>query len=103
MDRYLFGAFAEDPFQGTRLDHIADGSRSAMRVHIAHVIRGKFRVLDGSFHDTVSAVAILGGLRNVVGVAGHALADDFSEDALIPLLRGLQRLQNPNSRALADD
>src|SRR5712664_3669245 len=74
-----------------------------MRVHVADVVRGKFGVLDGSFHDTVSAVAILRGLRDVVGVAGHAVADDFSEDRRVALLRVFQRFQSQNPRTLAYD
>ncbi len=39
----------------------------------------------------------------MVGVAGHAVANDFGKDGSIAFLRVLEGLQEENTRAFADD
>ena len=76
----FFGAFAENALDGNGFDDIADRRGSAMRVHVADIIRREFRVFQRGAHDAIGAIAIFGRLRDVISIAGHAVADDFSKD-----------------------
>ncbi len=58
---------------------------------------------DGCFHHAVGAVAVSRRLSDVVGVAGHAVANDFREDRSIAFLRVLEGFEDENPCAFAHD
>src|ERR1700722_4201721 len=98
----IFCVVAKDPFEGARFEYVADGGGSAVGVYVADVFGLELGVLDGGAHDAVGTVAVGGGLRNVVGVAGHAVADDFGEDGGVAFLRVLEGFEDENTCAFAD-
>src|SRR5262249_51818632 len=102
-DGNLLGAIAEEALDGGSFEAIAERSGSSVRVEIADSGGIQLGVFQSSAHDAERAVAIFGGLRDMKCIAGHAVADDLSEDRGIALLRVLERFKNKNSGAFADD
>src|SRR5580692_8618469 len=98
----IFRVVAKNPFEGARFDYIPDRGGGAVRVDVADVFRLELGVLDGGAHDAVCAVAVGGGLRDVVGVAGHAVADDFGEDGGVAFLRVLQGFEDEDAGAFTN-
>src|ERR1700684_3277923 len=90
----FFGVIAKDPLERASLDHVAERRGSAVRVHVADIFWSELRILDGCAHDAVSAVTGGGRLRDVIGVAGHAVTDDFGEDRCVAFLRMLERFED---------
>src|SRR5579859_2447548 len=89
-DGDLFRKVAKNPLESAGFDDITERRGSSMRVDVADVFRLELGILEGRFYDAVGAVAVGGGLRDVVGVAGHSVADDFREDGGIAFLRVLK-------------
>src|ERR1700722_6792352 len=98
----IFCVVAKDPFEGARFEYVADGGGSAVGVYVADVFGLELGVLDGGAHDAVGTVAVGGGLRDVVGVAGHAVADNFGEDGGVAFLRVLEGFEDEDAGAFAD-
>src|SRR5262249_23438236 len=95
--------FTEKPFHRGGFDDVADRRRSTVGVDVADIVGGKLGVFKSRAHDAERAVAVFDGLRDVVRVAGHAIADDFGNDRGIAFRRVFERLEDQNARALADD
>ena len=74
-----------------------------MRVYVADIVRRELRVFQRGAHHAISAVAILRRLRDVIRIAGHAVADNFGKNRRVALLRVFKRFENHNTRSLADD
>src|SRR5580700_306767 len=102
-DRDISCTVAKDPLEGASFDHVAKRRGSSVGIHVADILGREFGVLDGGFHDSVGAVSVRSGLRNVVGVAGHAVANDFGEDGSFAFLRVFERFEDQNTGAFADD
>ncbi len=54
-------------------------------------------------HHAERAVAFFGGLRDVIGIAGHSVADDFRDDMRVAALGVFERFEHQNSAAFAND
>src|SRR5690242_17529978 len=102
-DRNLLCVLSKNPFEGSRFDHVAERSGSSVRVDVANLLWCELGILESGFHDSIGAIPVSGGLRDVVGVAGHSIAYDFRKNICSAFLRVLQRFENKNSRALAHD
>ncbi len=59
--------------------------------------------LDGGHHAPEGAVAVLGGGRDMVGVAGQAVADDLGVDPGVARQRVVETFQHDAARALPHD
>ena len=99
----LLGVIAEDALEGDGFDGVAERRGGAVRVDVADLLGRDAGVAQRRAHDAVGAIAVLGGLRDVVGVAGHAVADDLGEDARAAALGVLERFHDQDAGAFADD
>src|ERR1700733_2367268 len=102
-DGNFFGARTENAFQRFGFDGVADGRGSSVRVDVADVVRRNVAVFQRGKRHAIAAIAVFGGLRDVVGVAGHSVADNFRENCCAAALRVFKRLQNHHAGTLADD
>src|SRR5271170_6853831 len=102
-DGYFFGARAEDAFERFGFDGVADGRGSAVRIHVADVIGRNARVFQRGHRDAIAAVAVLGGLGDVISVARHSVADNFRQNFRATALRVFQSFQNHHAGTLADN
>ena len=73
-----------------------------MGVDVAHLIGTKLRIFQRFAHGAVGAVGIFRGLRDMEGVAGHAVADDLGEDLGPAPARELQIFQHQDASSFAD-
>ena len=74
-----------------------------MGVDVADLLRLDASIAEGRAHDAVSAIAIFGGLGDVIGVGGHAVAHDFSNDGGVAALGVLERFEDEDAGAFTDD
>ena len=65
-----------------------------MRVDVTHVVGSDFCVAHGRERHAISAIAAFGWLRDVVGVAGHAVADNFGDNFRAAALRVFERFED---------
>ncbi len=72
-----------------------------MRVDVIEVAGGNARALQRGLHAAERAIAILAGRGDVVGIARHAVANDFGIDLRPARLRMLKFFQHDNAGALA--
>src|SRR5262245_44056418 len=93
---------AKEALDGGEFDLVAHG-RGTVRVDVVHVAWPNTGALQRHSHRTVGAVAVLRRRRNVVGVAGQAVADNFRVDARAARLGVLEFFQHDNAGALAHD
>ena len=101
--RQFLDVLTEYALECESLDRIAQRRRGAMRVDVADLPGFDPGITQRRAHHAVSAIAVFGRLRDVIGVAGHSVADDLAQDGSIALLRTFERLQNQNASALAND
>src|SRR5271165_1308597 len=94
--------FAKGALDGGRLNFVAQGRRSSVRVDIAHLVRFEARIAQGVAHHAEASIAVFGRLRNVIGVGAHTIADYFGDDPGASVLCVFQLFQDEDSRALAD-
>src|SRR5271163_2927843 len=102
-DGHLLREFAKDPLQRPRFDHVAQRRRRAVRVDVADIGRVELGILESGSHHAERAVAVGRGLRDVVRVARHAVANDFGKNIRVALLRVLERFEDQNPRPFAND
>src|SRR5208337_4434122 len=81
----------------------ADGRGCAVSVDVADYAGRDAGVAHGVAHDAESAFMFGSGLGHVVGVGGHAVADDFGEDGRAALASVLQLFEDHDARAFAHD
>ncbi len=67
------------------------------------LVRAHAGALERHLHAAEGAVAVLGRRGDVVGVAGHAVADDLGVDLRAALLGVLEFLEHDDAGALAHD
>ena len=72
-----------------------------MRVHIVNLFGLQLCLVNCDFHRAGCALAMRGGLRDVVGVCGRAVSDDLRYGGCAAINRTLQGLHNEDSAALA--
>src|SRR6478609_10707477 len=99
----LAGGIAEQPFDGGKLDLVAHRRRGAMGVDVVDVGWLDAGALYRRDHAAIGAVAVLGGRRDVEGVAGKPVADDLGIDLGAARLSVLKRLDHHHAGALAHD
>src|SRR5579871_4404465 len=85
------------------LERVTDRSRRAMRVHIADGLGAYFGIANSIAHHAESAFVFRSGLRDVIGVGRHAIANDFRNDGSSAPPGMLKLLKNKNACAFADD
>src|SRR5690606_29813596 len=93
----------EQAGHGTELDLVTERGRGAVGVDVVDLARADAGALQGHLHAAIAAVAVLGGSGDVVGVAGHAVADDFAVNPGATGLGPLVVLEHDNAGALAHD
>jgi len=80
-----------------RLERIADGRRGAMRVDVANVRGIDLGIANRIAHYAEAAFVLRRGLRDVVGVSRHAVADNFRNRLGAASACMLQFFENKNS------
>src|SRR6266704_1684766 len=101
--RELPRVFAEDALERERFDGVPQRRGGAMRVDVSDLRRFDSGIAKRCPHDAVRPVAILRGLRDVVGIAGHAVANKLCHDGSIAFLCMIEGFDNQNACALTDD
>src|SRR5262249_36052521 len=102
--KFLAGsALAEEALHGGGFNDVANGSGCAMRVNVADIVWRKAGVFEGGADDAKSTGTILDAPRDVVRIAGHAVADNLSNDRRVTFCGVLERFENQDARAFADD
>ena len=90
---------AEAPLDGDRLDPVVVRRRGAVGVDVIDGVRGSTPAASRAFFiDAYGAVAVLGRRGHVVGVAGHAVADELGVDACAARPRVLELLEHDDAR-----
>src|SRR3990170_4136711 len=78
-DGHLGGVLAECALDRDGFDGVAKRRGSAVGVDVSDLLRVHLGVPQGRAHYAESAVPVSGGLGDVVGIAGHAIADNLRE------------------------
>ena len=87
---------------GHRLGHVAERGSGSVGVDVVDPVRGHPRVLQRQRHGPRAALAVLQGLRDMVGVAAHAESEDLGID-LRPAFSGVfVFLEHEHAGALAE-
>src|SRR5439155_8985767 len=94
--------FAEHGLDGAALDRVPLGRGGSVRVDVIDRPGLDARVLDGAAHDAHGAVSVLGGRRDVKGVARRAVTGDLRVDARPAPFRVAQLLQDHDPGPLPD-
>ena len=102
-DRQLVGVLAEQILDRERLDAIVVRRRRAVRVDVADLLRRDVGLPEGHVHDAHRPAAVLGRRRNVIRVAGHAVADDLGVDSRAARDGRFALFENDHAGPLADD
>ncbi len=102
-DRDLLGVLAPQALDRHGLHFVAHRGGGAMGVDVGDLLRFHVRVAERGLHDPAGATGVLGRLGDVVGVAAHPVADHLGQDGRAAALGHLQRLQDQDAGALADD
>src|SRR5215471_91428 len=76
--RELTCGIAEEPFDGSQLDLIAQRSRGSVGVDVVDVGRRELRALQRHLHRAISAAAVFRRRSYVMGVAGQTIAFHFA-------------------------
>ena len=74
-----------------------------MGVEVADDAGVEFGVAERVAHDAESAFMLGGGLSHVIGVGGHAVADDFRQDGRAAAAGMLEFFENHDAGAFAHD
>src|SRR5882724_5900591 len=96
-------AFAKQALHRRGFNDVAYRRGSSVRVYVADIVRRKLRVFQRRTHYAKRPVAIFHWLRDVIGVAGHSVANNLRQNRGVAPRCVLQRLQNQNSRAFSHD
>src|SRR5260370_3805764 len=99
----LSGVLPEDALKSKCLDGVAEWRGGAMRVNVSYLLGFDSRIANRRAHDAVSAIAIFCRLRNVIGISGHAIADNLRNDGSMAFLRMVQRFKNQDASAFPYD
>ena len=88
---------AEEALDGAELDLVAERRRGAVGIDVIDILGIEAGAREGRRHGAVGAIAVLGGGRDVVGVAREPVADDLGMDPGPPALRVLQLLEHDDA------
>lgn len=72
----LRSRFADKPFDRAKLDRVGHGG-GAVGVDIVDIVRREASALQRHGHAAIRTVAVLGRSRDVEGIAGQAITDNF--------------------------
>src|SRR6202521_1282746 len=84
-------------------ERIADRSRCTVRVHVTDDIWTQAGIAHGIAHHAEATFMLRSRLGHVIGVAAHAVANDFSQDRSVALPGIFQLFKDQDARAFADD
>src|SRR3954471_6622208 len=102
-DSNFLSMLAEKVLDGLRFQHIPDRRRGSVRVDVADLVAPDARVFHGLIHHAEAAFVLGCGLRDVIRIAAHAVADDLREYVRATLLRAFELFEDQNPRAFTDD
>src|SRR3954469_13139743 len=99
----LLRVLAEKVLDGLRFQHVADRRRGSVRVDVADLVAPDARVFHGLIHHAEAAFVLGCGLRDVIRIAAHAVADDLRQYVRATLIRAFEFFEDQNPRAFTDD
>jgi len=88
---------------GVGFESVADGGGGAVGVEVADDAGVEIGVAEGVAHDAESAFVLGSGLGHVIGIGGHAVANDFGEDGRAAALGVFEFFENQDAGAFAHD
>ena len=97
------GVATEDRLERSYLRRIAYRCGGSMGVDVADRTRFEVGVRERRLDDANRAISVLGWRGDMVGIGGHAIADDLGDDLRATASGRLFGLENQDARTLAQD
>src|SRR6202045_3579396 len=91
---YRDSAFAEEATDRMSFEYVANRRRGSVGIDVADVGRLQLGVMQRVLHDAEAAFVLGRGLRDVVGVATHAVADELGQNGRVPALGEFEVLED---------
>src|SRR3989442_13890570 len=88
-------------FDGLGFEFVVEWCGSAVGVHITELGQRQSGIVNGGPHGPRCTLTLGGRSGHMMGISRGSVTDDLRQDRGTALLRVLEFLQNPNSRALA--
>src|SRR5258708_17899108 len=86
---------------GLRFERVADGRRGAVGVEVADDAGIELRIAQRVAHDAEPTFVLGGGLRHVIRVRGHTVANYFRQDGSAAAASMLEFFENQDAGAFA--
>src|SRR5258708_11542294 len=86
---------------GVRFERVADGRRGAVGVEVADDAGIELRIAQRVAHDAEPSFVLGGGLRHVIRVRGHTVANYFRQDGSAAAASMLEFFENQDAGAFA--
>ena len=100
-DGELISVLAKDALERGGFNTVAHFGGGAVRIHIVDLFGFNAGVLNRQAHHAERSIAVYRRAGDVIGIAAHAITDDFGQDVRTAPPGMLELFEHQNARALA--